>query len=148
MPATFGRGDINTLYRNFRRSLARDRAEVRQRILSGHAPEQKTEAPTSVVIVTFPVGWNADRVPVLFEAETVADIFGERVNVRAKTEQGLVREMHFAIATRLMRNKVEQGEARRIARSIPVFVADRLPARPSRGQILNINGEVAHDTEG
>lgn len=148
MTATFGRGDVNALYRNFRRSLAKDRAEVRQRILSGHAPEQKNEAPTSVVVVTFPIGWNADGVPVLFEAETVADIFGERVNVRAKTEQGLIREMHFAIATRLMRNKVEQSEARRIARGVPVFVADRLPRRPSKGEILNASGEVANDAEG
>lgn len=142
MTATFGRGDINALYRSFRRALAKDRSEVRQRILSGHAPEQKSEAPTSVVVVTFPVGWNADGVPVLFEAETVADIFGERVNVRAKTEQGLIREMHFAIATRLMRNKVEQSEARRLARAIPVFVADRLPRRPSKGEILNANGDA------
>jgi len=136
VPITYGRADLAALARTFAGKLSEDRKAANARRDSGH--EEKQEIPSALSVITFEAGWNADGKAVIFEAETLEDFVpGKKLNVQAKDERGLVREIRWRIAEWLrMEKKVPAAEARDKARSWPVFIADRLARRPNKGEII------------
>lgn len=136
MPITYGRADLAALYKTFHSQIHNDWKERTQRKASGY--EEKAEIPSAISVITFEAGWNADGKAVVWEAETLEDFVpGKKLNVQAKDEKGLIREIRWRIAEWLrMQKKYAPAEARDKARSWPVFIADRLARRPNKGEII------------
>lgn len=128
------REDVGALSRRLRKQLGDDRAQQRQRRVSGAALEA---APTPDVLdchcIGYPVGWNHEGTAVSFEVQSMAEVGGAVLKTRAPSVDTAKRRIAWLYAERLMRGGVEAELARRVARR-STFHVQMLDRRPEGAQ--------------